>query len=234
MTLRIAGLNAYYDRVHALKDVSLEVGAGEIVSLIGANGAGKSTLIKCVAGLLRPRSGTVTFDGRPITGLPAEHIVRRGIALVPEGRRVFPVLSVVDNLEIGAYSRPRAELRSGLERVFELFPLLRERRDQLAGSLSGGEQQMLAIGRALMARPRLMLLDEPSLGLAPRAMAQVFDLLARLNQEGISLLLVEQNAMRALRLAHRGCVLETGRLILTESADALLRNPKVKEAYLGV
>lgn len=231
--LRVENLNAFYDRIHALKDVSLDVREGEIVCLIGANGAGKSTLVKCIAGLLRPRTGRVTFAGEQLNGRAPEEIVRHGIGLVPEGRRVFPVLTVEENLEIGGYTRPRSELQTALERVYSLFPILAERRAQLAGSLSGGEQQMLAIGRALMAQPRLLLLDEPSLGLAPRIVAQVFDLLARLNREGMSLLLVEQNAMKALQLAHRGCVLETGRLVLADRAAALLANPKVKEAYLG-
>ena len=227
----------HYGRIKALHGVSLVVHEGELVTLLGSNGAGKTTMMRAISGLRRLTSGSVWFDGQDVTGVKAHKRVADGLIQAPEGRGVFPGMTVRENIEMGCYGRKfasKAEHNERLDWVLETFPRLAERKNQVGGTLSGGEQQMLAIGRALMARPRLMLLDEPSLGLAPRAMAQVFDLLARLNQEGISLLLVEQNAMRALRLAHRGCVLETGRLILTESADALLRNPKVKEAYLGV
>jgi branched-chain amino acid transport system ATP-binding protein len=231
--LAVAGLDVYYGAVHALKGVDLEVRRGEIVTLIGANGAGKSTLLRTISGLVRPRAGSITFDGRDLLRLPAHEVVAAGISHAPEGRAVFANLSVLDNLVLGAYRRRDPQVGDDMERMYTLFPRLRERRQQPAGTLSGGEQQMLAIARALMSRPRLLLLDEPSLGLAPLLVKDIFQTIVAINREGTTILLVEQNANQALHVAHRGYVLETGRVALSDRADALLANPAVKEAYLG-
>ena len=235
MMLQLADVQTYYGNIAALKGVSLEVRAGEIVALIGANGAGKSTTLRTISGLVQPRSGTITFDGARIDGLPAHAIAARGIAQAPEGRRLFNRMSVRDNLELGAYGRDdQAAIVSDVERVFDLFPRLRERVTQLAGTLSGGEQQMLAIGRAMMARPRLLLLDEPSMGLAPLLVETIFARLEEINRQGVTILLVEQNARLALEVATRGYVLETGRVILADQAERLRTDESVQRAYLGM
>lgn len=231
--LELSHLQVYYGAIHALKDVSLSVEAGEIVTLIGANGAGKSTTLRAISGLVRPREGQVRLDGEDITRLGPDQIVRRGLCHVPEGRRIFPNLSVHENLEMGAYTRNDKEVKADLERMLETFPRLRERLRQAAGTLSGGEQQMLAIGRALMGRPRVLLLDEPSLGLAPFMVQEIFRILREINQAGTTILLVEQNAHLALGAARTGYVLETGRIVLSDTGAALLANPKVRQAYLG-
>jgi len=232
--LGVRDLDVYYGAVHALKGVSVRAEPGEIVTLIGANGAGKSTLLRTISGLVRPRGGTLTFEGRDLTRVPAHEIVGLGISQAPEGRLVFANLSVEDNLELGAYRRKdRAGIAADRERAFELFPRLRERRKQNAGTLSGGEQQMLAIGRALMSRPRLLLLDEPSLGLAPLLVREIFRTIGEINRAGVTVLLVEQNAHMALSIARRGYVLETGHVRLEAEAAALLVNDEVKQAYLG-
>jgi branched-chain amino acid transport system ATP-binding protein len=233
--LIISDLHVYYGAIRALEGISLEVQQGEIVTMIGANGAGKSTTIRTISGLVRSRQGEVRFEGKPIHTLPPHEIVTLGISQSPEGRRVFANMSVHENLELGAYTRFRqkAEIQSDLEWVFQLFPRLKERETQSAGTLSGGEQQMLAIGRALMSRPRLLLLDEPSLGLAPFLVQSIFQIIREINQQGVTVLLVEQNANQALRVAHRGYVLETGRVVLADSADKLLQDDSVRKAYLG-
>jgi len=234
MLLEVEGLDVYYVAVHALKGVSLHAEPGEIVTLIGANGAGKTTLLRTISGLIRARAGTVRFDGRDLTRVPPHEIVGLGISQSPEGRMVFANLSVEDNLELGAYRRrDRAGILADRERVYSLFPRLMERRRQNAGTLSGGEQQMLAIGRALMSRPRLLLLDEPSLGLAPLLVREIFKTIVEINRAGVTVLLVEQNAHMALTIAGRGYVLETGRVRLTDKAASLLQNDEVKRAYLG-
>jgi branched-chain amino acid transport system ATP-binding protein len=236
--LEVSGLSARYGAVAALRDVSLEVRAGELVALIGANGAGKSTLLRTIAGLLEPAAGRVRLEGRDVTGRAPEAILRAGIALVPERRRIFGDLTVLDNLELGGYSLARGRdfrsaLEAGLEAAYELFPVLRQRRRQLAGTLSGGEQQMLVIGRALMSRPRLLLCDEPSLGLAPLVVHEIMRLLARLRDAGTTILLVEQNARLALRFADRAYVLKVGRVALSGEAADLLANEQLRAAYLG-
>ena len=232
--LEIDDIHTYYGSIHALKGVSLEVHDGEIVTLLGANGAGKSTTLRSINGLNRPRQGQIRFQGRDITSTQAHEIVKRGIAQSPEGRRLFPRMTVTENLEMGAFQRnDRAAIREDMERVFELFPRLQERRAQKAGTMSGGEQQMCAIGRALMARPKLLLLDEPSLGLAPIFVERIFDIIKQINEQGTSILLVEQNAAMALDAAHRGYVLETGRIVLADSAAALKTNEQVRKTYLG-
>lgn len=231
--LQIQNLNVYYGAIHALRDVSIEVNRGEIVSIIGSNGAGKSTLLRTISGLLRGRSGSISFEGKPIGGIHADQIVRLGISHSPEGRRIFTNMSVQENLQIGATIRNDGEIQADMERVLDRFPRLRERFKQSAGTLSGGEQQMLAIGRALMSRPQLLLLDEPSLGLAPNLVREVFQIVLDINRDGTTVLLVEQNAHRALEIAHRAYVLETGNVVLSDTGQALLTNPKVKEAYLG-
>ncbi len=234
MLLEIQNLNVYYGAIHALQGISFTVDEGEIIALIGANGAGKSTTLKTISGLIRPRSGNILLRGEPITTLPAEEIVRRGVVHVPEGRKIFAPLTVQENLEMGAYSRKDpAEIRQSMERVFKSFPRLKERLSQYGGTLSGGEQQMLAIGRGLKARPRLLLLDEPSMGLAPILVEEIFSIIREINAHGVSILLVEQNALMALSVANRGYVLETGRIVLTGTADELLHNPLVIQAYLG-
>ncbi|RKQ84681.1 ABC transporter ATP-binding protein [Brockia lithotrophica] len=232
--LKIENVHVYYGRIHALKGISLTVEPGEIVTLIGANGAGKTTLLRAISGLVPVREGTITFEGRPLTRLKAEEIVRLGISHVPEGRRIFANMTVRENLALGAYlRRDPKEVAESLERVFALFPRLKERLQQKAGTLSGGEQQMLAIARALMARPRLLLLDEPSLGLAPLLVRQIFATLKEINEQGTTLLLVEQNAHMALSVAHRGYVLETGRIVLADTAERLRASEEVRAAYLG-
>jgi branched-chain amino acid transport system ATP-binding protein len=232
--LELRDVHAYYGNIHALKGVSLTVEQGEIVTLIGANGAGKSTTLKTISGLLRPRQGEIEFDGGRIDGVKAHEIVNLGISQSPEGRRIFPRMSVIENLEMGAFARKRGpEVDADFERVFTLFPRLRERRSQLGGTLSGGEQQMLAIARALMARPRLILLDEPSMGLAPILVEQIFDIVRDINAQGTTVLLVEQNALMALGLARRGYIMQTGEIVLADTAAALATNPEVMKAYLG-
>lgn len=233
MMLSIRDINVFYGAIHALCDVSIEVEKGEIVAIIGSNGAGKSTLLRTISGLLRPRTGTITLEDERIDGMPAHEIVRRGISHSPEGRRIFTNMSVLENLQLGAFIRKDADISKDLDEVMRRFPRLKERIRQNAGTLSGGEQQMLAIGRALMSNPRLLLLDEPSLGLAPNLVAEIFKIVLDLNAEGVTILLVEQNAFRALEIAHRAYVLETGNIVLSDTGKALLDNPKVKEAYLG-
>jgi len=234
LLLKVENLNVYYGAIHALKGISLEVNEGEIVTLIGANGAGKSTTLKTISGLLRPQSGTITYQGQNINGLPAQAIVKMGISQVPEGRRIFPNLTVRENLELGAYlHRDREGINKSIQEVFRRFPRLKERQKQLAGTLSGGEQQMLAIGRALMSRPKLMLLDEPSMGLAPILVQEIFNIIREINEQGTTILLVEQNANIALSVAHRGYVLETGRITLTGNAADLASSEAIKKAYLG-
>lgn len=232
MLLEVNNINVYYGQIHALHDLSFHVAEGEIVTLIGANGAGKSTILKTVSGLLRSKGGSIAFDGADITKTEPHSIVKRGLAHVPEGRRVFLQMTVLENLEMGAFTQkgvPEAELA----RVFERFPRLAERRRQTAGTLSGGEQQMLAMGRALMSRPRLVMLDEPSMGLAPLLVEQIFEIIRELRDGGATILLVEQNARMALSIADRGYVLESGRIALTDTARALLESEAVKKAYLG-
>jgi len=231
--LEIENAHVYYGKIHALKGISLQVKEGEIVAVLGNNGAGKTTTLKMVSGLLRPREGGVRLMGEVIDGLPAHQIVKRGIAHVPEGRRIFKRLTVLENLEMGAYARRDGGVGADLERVYTLFPRLKERRDQVAGTLSGGEQQMLAIARALMARPTLLLLDEPSMGLAPILLEQIFDTIRDINRQGTTILLVEQNAYMALSIAGRGYVMETGGIVLEDTAQGLLSNENVRRAYLG-
>ena len=233
-TLRLERLEAGYGPTTCLKGISLEVRAGEIVALLGANGAGKTTTLMTISGLIETRAGAVLCDGTSLKGLAPAQIVARGISHVPEGRRILPQLSVIENLVLGAFlRRDRSGIREDLERMFSLFPILKTRSRQLAGTLSGGEQQMLAMARGLMARPKLLLLDEPSLGLAPKLVVTIFEIIQRINREGIAVLLVEQNAYLALQIAHRGYVLETGRIALTDTAASLAKNPLVKAAYLG-
>ena len=231
--LKADSINVYYGSIHAIKDVSFEVFDGEIVTLIGANGAGKSTTLNAVAGLLRSKTGSVTFMGEPIEKTAAFKIPAKGLALVPEGRRVFLQMTVEENLEMGAYTQPNSTIAQSLADVYERFPRLRERRGQIAGTLSGGEQQMLAMGRALMSHPKLMMLDEPSMGLAPILVDQIFAIIQELHKSGTTILLVEQNAQAALSVANRGYVLENGRIVTTGTGDELLSSPAIKRAYLG-
>ncbi len=231
--LEVLDIHVFYGNIEAIKGVSLEIREGEIVTLIGANGAGKTTTLNAISGLLRPRSGSITYAGRPLTGVPAYEVVTRGLSQSPEGRKIFPRMSVRENLEMGAFSRPRQDLKADFERVFDLFPVLRERESQPGGTLSGGEQQMLAMGRALMAGPKLLMLDEPSMGLAPMLVERIFDIVKEINAQGTTILLVEQNAHVALEISDRGYVLETGRVTLADDASVLLRDPHVREAYLG-
>ncbi|HEV8535844.1 MAG TPA: ABC transporter ATP-binding protein [Candidatus Limnocylindria bacterium] len=231
--LEIQEVHTYYGNIEALKGISLTVEKGEIVTLIGSNGAGKTTTLRTISGVLRPRKGTVRMGDRDLTQVPPNEIVRLGIAHSPEGRRIFARMTVKENLEMGAYTRTDTDLRQDFERVYRLFPRLKERLSQTAGTLSGGEQQMLAIGRALMANPNLLLLDEPSMGLAPILVELVFRTIQEINAEGMTVLLVEQNAHMALSIAHRGYVLQTGRIVLADSAKALAENPMVRKAYLG-
>jgi branched-chain amino acid transport system ATP-binding protein len=232
--LEVDDIHTYYGNIHALKGVTLSVDAGEIVTLIGANGAGKSTTLNTISGLLKPREGEVRLEGEVLNALPAHQVVSRGISQAPEGRKIFSRLTVMENLEMGAFARTdKLGIRQDMERVFDLFPRLKERARQVGGTLSGGEQQMLAIGRALMARPRLFLLDEPSMGLAPILVQEIFEIIRDINQQGTTILLVEQNANMALQVAHRGYVLETGTVALEGSAGELRENPQVKAVYLG-
>jgi branched-chain amino acid transport system ATP-binding protein len=233
--LELRDVHAYYGNIHALDGISLTVNEGEIVTLIGANGAGKSTTLRTITGLMKPRQGQVILEGEDLQPYPAHKIVTLGVSMVPEGRGVFANLSVGENLDMGAFQRSdSAEISVDREKVFTLFPRLKERENQVAGTLSGGEQQMLATGRALMARPRLLLMDEPSMGLAPVLVENVFDALVEINKEGTTILLVEQNAHMALQIASRGYVLQSGEIVLAESCDALRENPMVQKAYLGM
>jgi branched-chain amino acid transport system ATP-binding protein len=231
--LTLEDVHTYYGHIHALQGVSMTVARGEIVTLIGANGAGKTTTLKTISGLLTPRSGSVTLEGKDISRTPAHELVRAGIGHAPEGRRIFSRLTVLENLQMGAFTRDLKTIAPDIERVFTLFPRLRERTSQQGGTLSGGEQQMLAIGRALMSQPRVLLLDEPSLGLAPILVQQVFATIKEINEQGTTILLVEQNALQALTIAHRGYVLQTGNVVLTGPADDLRKNEMVRKAYLG-
>ncbi len=231
--LSVENLNVYYGSIHAIKGVSFEVNENEIVTLIGANGAGKSTTLNTIAGLMKPRGGSITFSGDNITGLKASHTVSRGLALCPEGRRIFQQLTVLDNLQMGGFTRPNSELDSSLQDVFKRFPRLKERQKQIAGTLSGGEQQMLAMGRALMSKPRLLMLDEPSMGLAPILVDQIFDIIRELHASGTTILLVEQNAQMALSIANRAYVLETGTISKSGNASDLMHDDDVRKAYLG-
>ncbi|WP_297722554.1 ABC transporter ATP-binding protein [Intestinimonas sp.] len=231
--LKVNNINVYYGAIHAIKDVSFEVNDGEIVTLIGANGAGKSTTLQTVSGLLRSRTGSIEFMGKDISTVPPDKLVAHGLAQVPEGRRVFLHMTVEENLEMGAFTQPASTIPPNLERVYEQFPRLKERRKQVAGTLSGGEQQMLAMGRALMSNPKLLMLDEPSMGLAPILVEQIFDIIQQLHKAGTTILLVEQNAQMALSVADRGYVLETGHITLTGPGRALLADEAVKKAYLG-
>ena len=231
--LKVNGINVYYGSIHAIKDVSFEVHQGEIVTLIGANGAGKSTTLQTISGLLHSRTGSIEFLNENLMGVPAFKIVSRGLAQVPEGRRIFLQMTVEENLEMGAYTQPNATIAPGLERVYDQFPRLKERRRQIAGTLSGGEQQMLAMGRALMSNPKLLMLDEPSMGLAPILVEQIFEIIRSLHKAGTTILLVEQNAQAALSVADRGYVLETGKIVTTGTGAELLASPAIKKAYLG-
>ncbi|HEX2953636.1 MAG TPA: ABC transporter ATP-binding protein [Bacillota bacterium] len=232
--LKVQELNVFYGNIHALHDITFEVNEGEIVTLIGANGAGKTTTLHSISGLIQPRSGNIEFLGKTLTGIPANRIVEMGLAQVPEGRRIFASLTVMENLEMGAYTRKdRANIKSDLEMVFSRFPRLKERLKQVAGTLSGGEQQMLAMGRTLMSRPRMILMDEPSMGLAPLFVKEIFAIIEEINKQGTTILLVEQNAHMALSIAHKAYVLETGKIVLEGPADELAQNEQVKKAYLG-
>ena len=233
--LELDSVHAVYGKkIRALKGVSLTVNAGEVVALIGNNGAGKTTIMKTVAGLLQPEKGSVRFQGRDLPGLPPDQIMRMGLSLVPEGRRIFPRLSVMENLEMGAYSRREKDLSREYDHVFHLFPVLGKRRSQFGGTLSGGEQQMLAMGRALMSAPKLLMLDEPSMGLAPVVVDKIFEIIELINKEGVTVFLVEQNAKRALRASTRAYVLETGEIVAAAASSALMKDPAVQKAYLGL
>ena len=231
--LKVDDLQVYYGSIHAVKGISFEVNEGEIVTLIGANGAGKSTTLNTVAGLLKPRAGSIEFEGASLVGVPAHKMVPKGIALCPEGRRVFTEMSVKENLEMGAFTRNDAEAKESRKMVYDRFPRLRERKGQSAGTLSGGEQQMLAMGRALMSKPKLLMLDEPSMGLAPILVQEIFDIIRALHEQGTTILLVEQNAQMALSVADRAYVLETGRVSMSGNANELLHDKRVQQAYLG-
>ena len=231
--LKVEGINVYYGAIHAIKGVSFEVNPGEIVTLIGANGAGKSTTLQTISGLLHSRTGSIEFLGESLMGIPAHKIVAKGLAQVPEGRRIFLQMTVEENLQMGAYTRSGAGIDQDLEKVYTHFPRLMERRRQIAGTLSGGEQQMLAMGRALMSRPKLLMLDEPSMGLAPILVEQIFEIIRTLHKAGTTILLVEQNAQAALSIADRGYVLETGRIVTSGTGQELLASPEIKRAYLG-
>ena len=231
--LKVEDINVYYGAIHAIKGISFEVNEGEIVTLIGANGAGKSTTLKTISGILPSRGGDILFEGNDISHIPPHKLISMGIAHVPEGRRIFQQLTVKENLEMGAYTRPNSEVKDSLENVYDRFPRLRERQKQIAGTLSGGEQQMLAMGRALMSRPKLMMLDEPSMGLSPLLVQQIFDIIKELNEAGTTILLVEQNAKMALSIADRAYVLETGKIVMEGDAKSMLSDASVKKAYLG-
>jgi branched-chain amino acid transport system ATP-binding protein len=233
--LNVSNVHTYYGNIHALKGINLKIEPGEIVTLIGGNGAGKTTTLRTISGLLKPREGSISFNGEDLLKYKAHEIVYKGMSMVPEGRGVFARLTILENLEMGAYSRTsKEELRHNLERVFTLFPRLKERRTQVAGTLSGGEQQMLATGRALMANPTVLLMDEPSMGLAPLLVELIFSTIEQINKEGVTILLVEQNALMALSIAHRGYVLQTGEIVITDTAQNLKNNPTVQKAYLGM
>lgn len=232
--LELENIQTYYGAIHALKGVNLKVDKGEIVTLIGSNGAGKSTTLKTISGLLKPRTGEIRLAGERIDGLPTHKVTELGIGHVPEGRKIFPRLTVLENLEMGAFTiNERGAVQAGVDRAFQLFPRLKERGKQLGGTLSGGEQQMLAIGRALMMKPKVLMMDEPSMGLAPLLVEQIFEIITQLNAEGVTILLVEQNALQALAVAHRGYVIQTGEIALHDRAEALRANKSVREAYLG-
>jgi len=232
--LELNDIHTYYGNIHALKGISLNVEKGEIVTLIGANGAGKTTTLRSITAMNRPRQGSIILDGEDMGAYKPHEVVYKGVAMVPEGRGIFARLTVSENLDLGAYSRQDQNIGPDLDRVFQVFPRLKERNKQVAGTLSGGEQQMLAIGRALMAHPRLLLLDEPSMGLAPVLVETIFDTIVQINKEGTTILLVEQNALMALSIAHRGYVLQTGRIVMSDTAENLKQNPTVQKAYLGV
>ena len=229
----LEGINTYYGQIHILQDSNLVVREGELVCLLGGNASGKSTTLKTILGLVRPRTGRVVFDGEDMTELPTAQRIKRGLAIVPENRRLFGPMTVLENLEMGAYLRPKADLREEFDRVYSLFPLLHERRSQLAGTLSGGEQQMVAMGRALMSQPRLLLMDEPSMGLAPILVERSFEIISQVNDSGVAMLVVEQNANVSLSIADRGYVLSTGRIVLEGAAEDLLQNENLRKAYLG-
>ena len=231
--LEVNNINVYYGSIHAVKDISFKVEKGEIISLIGANGAGKTTILQTVSGLLKSTTGSIVFNDQDLMHIPAHKIVSHGLAQVPEGRRVFLQMSVMENLELGAYTQPKNTIDQNLEIVFEHFPRLKERRTQVAGTLSGGEQQMLAMGRAMMSNPTLLMLDEPSMGLAPILVDEIFKIIVELNKAGVTILLVEQNAQMALSIANRGYVLETGKVVMTADAKDLLNDDSVRKAYLG-
>ena len=231
--LKVNGIHVFYGAIHAIKGISLEVNEGEIVTLIGANGAGKSTTLNTIAGLLRPRQGSIAFAGMPVDGVAASKMVYKGLSLCPEGRRIFQQMTVRENLEMGAFSRPNEEIAPSMEQVYAFFPRLKEREKQIAGTLSGGAQQMLAMGRALMSKPRLMMLDEPSMGLAPILVEQIFQIIRDMNAAGTTILLVEQNAQMALSIANRAYVMETGRITMAGDADELMHDDNVRKAYLG-
>ncbi|MBQ3696633.1 MAG: ABC transporter ATP-binding protein [Spirochaetales bacterium] len=231
--LKVNNINVYYGAIHAIKGISFNVEEGEIVTLIGANGAGKSTTLNTISGLLRSKTGDISFMGSSIAKMSPNKIVQNGLVMVPEGRRIFLGLTVEENLEMGAYTRPKSEIKDSMEQVYELFPRLKERRSQIGGTLSGGEQQMLAMGRALMAKPKLMMLDEPSMGLAPLLVDLIFEIIADLHKSGSTILLVEQNAQAALSIADRAYVLETGKIVKTGLGSELISDPDIKKAYLG-
>lgn len=231
--LKVEDINVYYGSIHAIKGISFEVNEGEIVTLIGANGAGKSTTLNTISGLLKSKTGSIELEGESLLGVPAHKIVKRGMALCPEGRRVFLQMSVQENLEMGAFTRQKSEIADSIANVYERFPRLKERYKQVAGTLSGGEQQMLAMGRALMSKPKILMLDEPSMGLAPILVEQIFEIIEELNKAGTTILLVEQNAQVALSIADRGYVLETGRIVGTGTGEELLKDDSVRKAYLG-
>ncbi len=231
--LQLDGINTYYGQIHILQDENLVVHEGELVCLLGGNASGKSTTLKTILGIVRPRTGTVRLAGEDVTQMPTAHRIKRGLAIVPENRRLFGPMTVLENLEMGAYLRPKADLKSEFERVYELFPLLHERRNQLAGTMSGGEQQMVAMGRALMSQPKLLLMDEPSMGLAPVLVERSFEIIKQVNDAGVGMLIVEQNANVSLSIADRGYVLSTGRIVLEGKAEELLENEELRKAYLG-
>ena len=232
--LEIRNLNVHYGVIHALKDVSLKVDQGEIVTLIGANGAGKTTTLRTISGLIKPTGGEILLEGQNITAMPAHHRVRQGLSQVPEGRRIFPDMTVLENLELGAFLRnDKAEIKKDMAHVYDLFPILGDRRKQTAGTLSGGEQQMLAMGRGLMSRPRILLMDEPSMGLAPLLVREIFEIIRTINEAGTTILLIEQNASMALSIANRAYVIETGSIVLSGTGEELAKSDKIQQAYLG-